>query len=88
MLLCNRTGFAFKTTKMSAGKNSSALAGPDEPCFNRVKMFRQLRTMQSSFSCGDGYESIDINSTNVHKLLFEWKNLNEMRSLTIYRAIN
>lgn len=28
MLLCKRTGLALRTTKMSAGRNSSALAGP------------------------------------------------------------
>lgn len=89
MLLCKRTGFAFNTTKISAGKNSSALAGPAEPCFSRVKIFLQLRTIQSSFSCGDGYESMEINSTNTEAKNYgrnganQKQNPNKLNELTI-----
>lgn len=58
----SRTGFAFSTTNISAGRNSSALAGPPTVCFNKVNIFRQHRTIQSNFSCGDWNESMATSS--------------------------
>lgn len=62
MLLCNRIGLALSTTNISAGRNSSALAGPPAVCFSNVNMLRQQRTIQSNFSCGVGKESIATSS--------------------------
>lgn len=62
MLLCNLTGLAFSTTKISAGRNSSALAGAPVVYFKSVKIFLQHCTIRSNFSCGVWNASIATNS--------------------------